>query len=328
MEHKHRLLMDLMVEGYLLHSKATDQDKATAHDLGPQVVQHTSMGYSLTQVAKRTIAEFGVTRFRATIAVATANPIDASMMFAVVLRAEHKNAATRALNVVSFLYPSVPMRATIRDVSGVIKCDIWKTKSMGKATLFAIEDILFRAGMSFACGCSVNGPCPVRPRHFEQYNRKTEWPHVASAKTEPCPSKLNGSNCIHSNPEHEQSHTNGSETWGDGDADMVEKMMVYNFPDRVTSIEPGLYRHQRSGGLYTVIGMATHHEKRLPMVKYVSHTYGGENVRPLYGWPGDPDGWLDMVEPDGTLAKAPSETMMLRFKFVGELPSDTKISER
>lgn len=84
--------------------------------------------------------------------------------------------------------------------------------------------------------------------------------------------------------------------------------------------KPGLYRHRKTGGLYTAIGLVTHHEKRLPMVKYVSHTYGGENVRPLVGWIGDPDGWLDEVQVDGKWGP--------RFEFVGDLPSDVCISTR
>jgi hypothetical protein len=82
---------------------------------------------------------------------------------------------------------------------------------------------------------------------------------------------------------------------------------------------PGLYRHYK-GGLYTALGLITHHDKRLPMVKYVSHTYGGENVRPLHGWPEDPDGWFVPVVVDGK--EVP------RFVFVGDLPSDVKITER
>lgn len=57
---------------------------------------------------------------------------------------------------------------------------------------------------------------------------------------------------------------------------------------------PGLYRHHK-GGLYTAIGLVRHHDTGLPMVVYVSHAKGHVSVRPLNGWPGDPDGWLDPV---------------------------------
>lgn len=83
--------------------------------------------------------------------------------------------------------------------------------------------------------------------------------------------------------------------------------------------KPGLYRHYK-GHLYTALGLITHHETRRPMVKYVSHTYGGENVRPLHGWEGDPDGWADPVPIDGKVVP--------RFAFVGELPSDTPLESR
>ncbi len=97
-------------------------------------------------------------------------------------------------------------------------------------------------------------------------------------------------------------------------------------------LKPGLYRHYR-GGLYTVIGLVTHHETRLPMVLYVSHTFCGMNVRPLHGWEAedqsacgashcdDRDGWLDPVDVVGG-GSVP------RFEYIGPLPSDTPIAER
>jgi hypothetical protein len=94
--------------------------------------------------------------------------------------------------------------------------------------------------------------------------------------------------------------------------------------EEIAEFEPGLYRHYK-GGLYSALGLIIHHETRLPMVRYVSHTYGGENVRPLIGWPGDPDGWNDWVDakPEGD-----GFERVRRFAFVGELPSNTPISER
>ncbi len=82
---------------------------------------------------------------------------------------------------------------------------------------------------------------------------------------------------------------------------------------------PGLYRHYR-GGTYNALALVTHHETRAPMVIYVSLTYGTVNVRPLHGWEGDRDGWLDPVR-QGT-------KFIERFTFVGELPSNTPAADR
>lgn len=60
----------------------------------------------------------------------------------------------------------------------------------------------------------------------------------------------------------------------------------------------GLYQHYK-GGLYTVLGIVLHHQTHLPMVRCWSHSHQSENVRPLVGWPGDPDGWEDRVEVNG-----------------------------
>ena len=99
---------------------------------------------------------------------------------------------------------------------------------------------------------------------------------------------------------------------------------------------PGLYRHYK-GGLYTAICLVTHHETRKPMVLYVSHTYGGMNVRPLhgyterpdgvrdYGWKEDPDGWADLVNVS-PVEEEPHEVR--RFQFIGPLPSDTPVNLR
>lgn len=60
------------------------------------------------------------------------------------------------------------------------------------------------------------------------------------------------------------------------------------------SINLGIYRHYK-GGLYSVVGFATHHETRRKLVLYVSLTTGTLTVRPLRGASGDEDGWLDLV---------------------------------
>lgn len=85
------------------------------------------------------------------------------------------------------------------------------------------------------------------------------------------------------------------------------------------NFQPGLYRHYK-GGLYTAVALVTHHETNRPMVLYVSHTYGGLRVRPLDGWPGDPDGWNVPVEVDGA--------EVARFVFVDEVPTATPITQR
>ena len=94
----------------------------------------------------------------------------------------------------------------------------------------------------------------------------------------------------------------------------------------MATVKPGLWRHY-DGGLYTVLGIVTHHETREPMVLYISHTYGGVNVRPVNGWREsrasscqDPDGWLDQVLWHGKDVP--------RFQYVGALPSDVPLKER
>lgn len=77
--------------------------------------------------------------------------------------------------------------------------------------------------------------------------------------------------------------------------------------DVITYFQPGLYAHYR-GGLYTAVGLVRHHASGLPMVRYVSHEHATENVRPLFGWEGDADGFLDRVEHEGKLVE--------RFKFI------------
>jgi hypothetical protein len=89
--------------------------------------------------------------------------------------------------------------------------------------------------------------------------------------------------------------------------------------EEIAHFEPGLYQHYK-GGFYTALAVVSHHETHLPLVLYVSHTYGGSKVRPLIGWEGDPDGWNDWVDFDGKRVR--------RFLFIGDLPSNTPIAER
>jgi hypothetical protein len=88
----------------------------------------------------------------------------------------------------------------------------------------------------------------------------------------------------------------------------------------MNDFKPGLYKHYK-GGLYTAICLGTHHETRQPVVIYISHTYGGLNVRPLHGWLGDVDGWDDII-------KISDNEAVRRFQFVGDLPSDIPMGER
>ena len=59
------------------------------------------------------------------------------------------------------------------------------------------------------------------------------------------------------------------------------------------TITPGLYRHTKSEGLYTVFCLVRHHETGNPMVVYYSHGHGSVSTRPLHGFTGtrcsDPD---------------------------------------
>lgn len=86
--------------------------------------------------------------------------------------------------------------------------------------------------------------------------------------------------------------------------------------DAVRCFLPGLYKHYR-GGAYVALCLAVHHETRLPMVVYISLTYGSTNVRPIIGWPGDEDGFLDRM-PNGNP----------RFMYVGHLPSSVPALKR
>jgi hypothetical protein len=86
----------------------------------------------------------------------------------------------------------------------------------------------------------------------------------------------------------------------------------------------GLYEHYK-GGRYSAIALVTHHETRAPMVLYVSHTYGGVNVRPLVGWTGDADGFVDTVS---VRLEGLGNQQLQRFKYIGPLPSDTPLKDR
>lgn len=76
--------------------------------------------------------------------------------------------------------------------------------------------------------------------------------------------------------------------------------------------DPGLYRHTKSGGLYTALGVVRHHETGGPMVIYYSHTHGSVSTRPLYGFVGprcaDPDGFAERFE---LITKSPSIAVQL-----------------
>jgi hypothetical protein len=108
------------------------------------------------------------------------------------------------------------------------------------------------------------------------------------------------------------------------------------------AFRPGIYRHYRTGGLYSALELVVHHETRQPVVLYVSHEhrddeYGGRNVRPLNGWNDgaisvsggavgciDQDGWLDTVTiPDDDNHRF---LKVRRFAYVGPLP-ETRVFE-
>lgn len=66
------------------------------------------------------------------------------------------------------------------------------------------------------------------------------------------------------------------------------------------TLAPGLYRHIKSGALYTVLGLVRHHETGKPMVLYYSHGHGTLSTRPLHGFAtsrcSDPDGFAERFE--------------------------------
>ncbi len=79
------------------------------------------------------------------------------------------------------------------------------------------------------------------------------------------------------------------------------------------TFKTGVYRHFRTGDLYTAFALELHHHTRQPMVIYYSHAKKHVNVRPLNGWAEDPDAWNDLVPSlEGRLVK--------RFELVQELP--------
>lgn len=81
---------------------------------------------------------------------------------------------------------------------------------------------------------------------------------------------------------------------------------------------PGIYKHSKSGNLYSAIGLVFHHEDQRPMVLYVSLVYGTPAVRPLYGWVEDPDAWLDEV----VVESASGARSMRRFEFQSSVPTN------
>ena len=62
---------------------------------------------------------------------------------------------------------------------------------------------------------------------------------------------------------------------------------------------PGVYRHAKTGDLYSALFILIHHDTRLPWVGYVSHADGVLNHRPLDPCPGEPSGWNDTIEHGG-----------------------------
>lgn len=81
---------------------------------------------------------------------------------------------------------------------------------------------------------------------------------------------------------------------------------------------PGIYKHSKSGNLYSAIGLVFHHDGQRPVVLYVSLVYGTPAVRPLYGWAEDPDAWLDEV----VVESASGARTMRRFEYVSSVPTN------
>lgn len=96
---------------------------------------------------------------------------------------------------------------------------------------------------------------------------------------------------------------------------MTERPILFSAPmvrAILAEFRPGVYRHYK-GGLYTAFALGRHHETGRTLVLYKSHERGTVNVRPLVGWPDDPDGWTVPVvlEP-----KSGERHMVPRFSFV------------
>jgi hypothetical protein len=86
-------------------------------------------------------------------------------------------------------------------------------------------------------------------------------------------------------------------------------------------LTPGLYRHTKSGDLYTVLGLVRHHETGNPMVVYYSHKHGSVSTRPLHGFVGprcsDPDGFAERFEflADATFPAASSSNLPVTVRW-------------
>ena len=78
----------------------------------------------------------------------------------------------------------------------------------------------------------------------------------------------------------------------------------------------GIYKHYRTQGLYHAICLVKHHDSRQDYVLYSSLEHGTLNVRPLHGYPGDPDGFLDKVEIPHPVSYGDS-SVGPRFEYVG-----------
>lgn len=111
-------------------------------------------------------------------------------------------------------------------------------------------------------------------------------------------------------------------------SDKIDKKATPTESEAAAEFVPGLYRHYK-GGLYTALAIVTHHETRRPMVLYVSLHYGAVQVRPLVGWAGDADGWLDEILVASPTRECESAMMTVaRFEYVGSLPSDVLVGVR
>lgn len=74
----------------------------------------------------------------------------------------------------------------------------------------------------------------------------------------------------------------------------IERVRVWLTQRAVAEFKPGVYRHFK-GGTYTALFLAAHHETRVPMVVYISHSDRGLNVRPLIRPAIEESSWTDYV---------------------------------
>lgn len=78
----------------------------------------------------------------------------------------------------------------------------------------------------------------------------------------------------------------------------------------------GIYKHYKTQGLYHALCLVKHHDSREDYVLYSSLEHGTLNIRPLFGYDKDPDGFFDVVGAVHTGSMAGTHENVLRFTYI------------